>query len=141
MRKKAIALGLATTLAFAGCSTEGKSGGESGSTAPTTEQKTEITIRNILGVKIDMSDNPSNYSPANKRGEIAAGATATATCIIANEGRPDQSDLFVRNAEGDEGFISIAAAAGKDEEPLRQVDPGYEELKHLPPCGDAPTDA
>jgi hypothetical protein len=141
MRRKALALGLATTLAFTGCSTEGKNGGESEPTTPATEQVAEVTIRNILGVKIDMSDNPSNYSPANKRGEIAAGATATATCIVVNEGSPDQSKIFVRNAEGDEGFISIVAGGGKEEEPLRQVEPGYEELKHLPPCGDAPTDA
>lgn len=141
MRKRAIALGLAATLTFPACTVEGNNGGESEPTASATEQPTEMTIRNILGVKIDMHDNPITYSPANKRGEIAAGATATATCIIANEGRPDQSDLFVRNAAGEEGFISISAAGGKEEEPVRQVDPGYEELKHLPPCGDAPTDA
>jgi len=100
-----------------------------------------MTIRNILGVKIDMGDNPNNYSPANKRGEIAAGATATATCIIVNAELPEQSHIFVHDEAGEEGFISISSPGDKDESPEPQITPGYDELKHLPPCGDAPTDA
>ena len=88
-----------------------------------------------------MGSEVGTYNPAMKRGEIAAGATAIATCIAVNEGNLDYSDVFVRNTNGDEGFISIFAASGKEEKPLQQITPGYEELKHLPPCGDTPTDA
>lgn len=104
-------------------------------TKPSQKAAKPVQITNILGYKVELSDNPDFLDVRHSRGFVDVGATAIAECLVINKNYPDSSSIYMKTAAGAEGFAGISSPGSKDFEGVQEFSLNYSQLRAaLPDC-------
>jgi hypothetical protein len=142
MKNRYIAPTLAVTLALGACSPEGNNTSSpsqevTASSGADLRIHNTVQVKNIKEVPIQLSNNPNTWSQETNTGNFAAGALATAVCIVEVPNYPESASVYVYSSipEHVQGYAGVDGASTKEVEGQQQLAPGYDTLAAtLPAC-------